>query len=97
MQSKVQNQNFRCKKIDTVLASKECGDHEFKPIHYIFSREFNDLMQCLDLYQPPDAGVHIEREYFHPILKPTRHIGKVHPSASDNLSPVCAEWFAALK
>ena len=67
------------------------------PIHYIFSREFNDLMQRLDLYQPPDVGVHIEGEYFHPILKPTRYIGKVHPGARDNISPVCAEWFAALR
>ena len=83
-------ENFRCKKIDTVLASKHCGDHEFMPIHYIFSKELNDLMQRLDMYQLPGVGVHIEGGYFHPILKPTRHIGKVHPGARDNMSPVCA-------
>ena len=85
-------------KIDTVLASNDCTVHEFTPTRYVFGKEFNELMQILDLFEPPAVSVSVVHgEFFHPLLKSTRHVRKVHTNAKDNMSPVCAEWFAALK
>ena len=89
-------ENFVCKKIDTVLASEKCFEHEFQPLKYVFSDEFKALMEKLDLYEPPEVGG-FQGEFFHKLLTPTRHVGKVMPGARDNMSPVCLDWFAALK
>ena len=89
-------ENYFCKKINVRRASKDPSIHEFIPIRYKFSNEFNQLMEKLELYKPPDIG-HNDGEYLHPLLQPTRHIGKVHQNATDNMSPVCAEWFAATR
>ena len=89
-------ENFRCKKINTVFAGKNPLEHEFVPLQYAFSEEFNNLMKSLNLYEPPEVGV-LYGNYFHHLLNPTCHIGKCHPMARDNMLPVCAEWFAALR
>jgi len=65
-------------------------------MHYGFDKEFNDLIQRLDLFEHPALGV-AHREHFHPLLRPTRHVEKVHLNAKDSMSPVCAEWLAALR
>ena len=90
-------ENYRCKKIYAVLASKDYTAHDFTypHIHYIFCKEFNDSVQRLDLFETLDVVV-IYGEYFHPLLRPTRHVGKVHLNVQDNISPVCAEWFTEL-
>ena len=67
-------ENFQCKKINTVFAGTDPNEHEFIPLQYAFSDEFNNLMESMDLYEPPEVGV-MYGKYFHHLLNPFRHIG----------------------
>ena len=83
-------ENFQCKKINTVFAGTDPNEHEFIPLQYAFSDEFNNLMESMDLYEPPEVGI-MYGKYFHHLLNPSRHIGKCHPMACDNWVLVYAD------
>lgn len=89
-------ENFRCKKPNTVYESVDCAVHELQNLKYVYSDEFIELMDKLDLYNEPEVGV-FQGDFKLPLLNPRRHVGKVHHGATDNMSPVCNEWFAALR
>ena len=53
--------------------------HEKIQLQYAFSDDFNDLMELLNLYEPPKIGM-VNGNYFHKLLTPTCHIGKCKKS-----------------
>ena len=83
-------ENFRCKKPNTVYESVDCAVHELQNLKYVYSGEFIELMDKLNLYNEPKVGV-FQGDFKLPLLNPRRHVGKVHHGATDNMSPVCNE------
>ena len=70
--------------------------NDFIPINYKFSPESLDILEEIRLWVPNSAGSTVGT-FIPKVLRPTRHMGVVHPGATCNMSPVNPELFAALR
>ena len=66
---------------------------EFINLSYVFSDACLDVLQSIDLYEPPEPGESFGK-FKLKMLQPKRHLGKCHPSASDKMSPVLSDHCA---
>ena len=87
------DEDFRCKKKDPVLDSIDPLEDDFIPFKYDWSKSCLDILKQCDLYEEPSPGFPNGR-FLATVLQPRRHMGKVTPSAKENLSPVVPEFFA---
>jgi hypothetical protein len=87
------SKDFRCRKHHPVFDGKDCKKDDFIDLPYEFSEQCLDILQEVDLYDPPFSSGS-KGTFKHPMLRPKRHIGVVHPGARDNCSPVITEHFA---
>jgi len=86
-------QDYECRKLHPVFDSHNPLEDEFDDLPYQFSEACLNSLQKVGLYIPPKPG-ELNGELKHPMLQPKRHLGKVHPHARDNMSPVMGEHFA---
>ena len=87
------NVDFKCKKKDAVLESLDPLTDDFVPVKINPSEACLDALQLCGLYEPPSKEWPTGR-FFDPMLNPKRHVGKVTPSATENMSPVNPRFFA---
>lgn len=85
--------DFVCRKLHPVFDSHDALADEFQDLPYVFSDACLDILESIDLYEPPEPG-ELKGTFKHKILEPKRHVGRVHPHARDNLSPVMPDHFA---
>ena len=85
--------DYKCKKRHPVRDSINPLEDDFIPIHYKWSQVCLDVLKDSGLYEPPSDSFPHGR-FLDKNLQPTRHMGKVTPSATENLSPVIPEFFA---
>lgn len=87
--------DYTCRKLHPVFDSHNPLADEFQDLPYVFSDACLDILsdKDVDLYKPPGQG-ELEGTFKHKMLKPKRHVGKVHPHARDNMSPVMGDHFA---
>ena len=89
-------ENFRCRKKHPVRDSENPLHDDFIPINYKYTTECLEILEEIDLWEPPSPGAPLGT-YKHKVLRPTRHMGVVHPGAKCNMSPTNPELFAALR
>ena len=85
--------NYVCQKLHPVFDSQDLLADEFTNLPYVFSDACLDVLQSFDLYEPPEPGESFGK-FKHKMQQPKRHLGKCHPSARDNMSPVLSDHFA---
>ena len=81
-----------CKKIDPYFASVNHTENEFQDLPVAFSDNCLEILKGIDMYCPPTHS-HPWPKFKHPMFTPKRHVGAIHPSARENISPVLAEHF----
>lgn len=81
-----------CKKIDPHFASVKHTENEFQDLPVSFSDDCLEILKDLDMYLPPTHS-NPWPKFKHPMFTPKRHVGAIHPSARENISPVLAEHF----
>ena len=86
--------DFKCRKPHPIKDGDSPLTHDFVKIKYKWSAQGLKTLERCGYYKPPGKG-EVEGEFSHPMLNSTRHMGRVNPAATENLSPVCDEWFAA--
>ena len=89
-------ENYRCRKPHSVKGKTKPLQDELIPLHYKFSEACRNILQKTCLWDPPtpEAPNGTIRSN---LLQPRRHMGKVHPAATCNMSPVIPEFFAITK
>jgi len=98
--------DYRCKKINPVEDSKDPTKDEFQPLPHQFSADALQVLLETGHWKlnpdemDTDAGeLHGWQGSFcadgnlSEILEPKRHVGKCHPGATENMSPVMTEHF----
>ena len=85
--------DYRCRKIHPVFDSKNPLIDEFQPLPIEFSDRCLNILQRIGLWSPPTPD-QPKGSIHHDLLDPKRHVGVVHPSARENMSPVTSEHFA---
>ena len=93
-------ENFQCRKIHSVFGKSNPLEHEFIPMYFDFSDACRNILERSGLWEPPTEPPHPDYPHgkFHSdLLLPKRHMGRVHPEARCNMSPVFPEFFAATK
>ena len=88
--------DFKCRKPHPIKDGYSPLTHDFVKMKYNWSPQGLRVLERCGFYTPPTEGK-VEGEFLHPMLNNTRHMGRVNPSATENLSPVCDEWFAATR
>src|SRR6056300_289849 len=88
--------DFKCRKPHPIKDGYSPLTHDFVKMKYNWSPQGLRVLERCGFYAPPPEGK-VEGEFLHPMLNNTRHMGRVNQSATENLSPVCDEWFAATK
>ena len=87
------NVDLKCKKKHPVFDSIDPLSDDFIPVSINPSEACLDALQQCKLYEPP-SNEWPNGRFLHPMLKPKRHMGKVTPSARENMSPVNPRFFA---
>lgn len=82
-----------CKKIHPVFGSKDPLENEYHDIPVQFSASCLKVLERTGHYTPPSDG-EVQGHFNNKMFTPKRHVGKVLPSARENMSPVMAEHFA---
>ena len=85
--------DYRCQKFHPVFDSKNPLIDEFQPLPIEFSDRCLNILQRIGLWSPPTPD-QPKGSIHHNLLDPKRHVGVVHPSARENMSPVMSEHFA---
>ena len=88
--------DYYCKKVHPVFGSKSPLEHEFQSLPVSFSSASLDILEKIGMYTPSSVPG-LKGEFHHVMLQPKRHVGSVHPTARDNMSPVMLEHFAFTK
>jgi len=86
--------DFKCRKPHPVKDGINPLTHDFVKMKFNWSPQGLKTLERCGYYTPPAEG-EVDGEFSHPMLNNTRHMGRVNPAATENLSPVCDEWFAA--
>lgn len=85
--------DYVCRKLHPVYDSNNPLADEFQDLPYVFSEACLNVLESIKLYTPPKPG-ESSGTFEHKMLQPKRHLGKVHPHARENMSPVMGEHFA---
>ena len=85
--------DYVCCKLHPVFDSHDPLADEFTDLPYIFSDACLDVLESIDLYEKPMPG-EVTGKLKHEMLQPKRHLGRCHPSARDNMSPVLSDRLA---
>lgn len=88
--------DFRCRKRHPVFDSIDPIKDEFLKLPFKFSQECLDILSECEFYEQP-TDQYPNGRFLLDLLEPRRHIGKVTPSARENMSEVFPKYFTLLR
>ncbi|KAL7538852.1 hypothetical protein ACHAXR_012264, partial [Thalassiosira sp. AJA248-18] len=89
-------ENYVCRKIHSVRGKENPLVDEFKPLKFDFTQPCLDILRQSGLWEEPTPD-NPNGTFRCDLLVPKRHMGRVHPGATCNMSPVIPQFFAATK
>ena len=85
--------DFVCKKIDATKGRALTTENSWIPIPVKFSEKTLQILERTGHYKSPDEN-ELEGGFTSDKFKPCRHVGRVNPTATCNMSPVLGQHFA---
>ena len=81
--------DFRCRKIHSVLGSSDPTKHVYMKIVSTYHPIAMDILTKIGLY--------VDGNFMHPFFDPKRHMPPCNLNAKCNMSPVISDFFVGLK